>query len=79
MQSFRRIKIGSITRRGSSRMDVRDAHGVLIRERVKPVYTACPLLRLAGAWLIEAGFRSGDRVRVEVSERRPVITQEGGE
>ena len=79
MQSFRRIKIGSITRRGSSRLAVRDAYGVLVREKVKPVYTTCPRLRLAGAWLIEAGFRSGDRVRVEVSKGRLVITQEGGE
>ena len=78
MQSVRRIKVSYVTRRTKLFMEVRDGSGMLVREKVKPVFSACPSLRLTGAWMAEAGFRPGDRVRVDVSEGRLVITQEGG-
>ena len=53
--------------------------GDVVRENGKSAYRSCPLLRLSGNWLAEAGFEVGDKVQVEVSEGRLVITlKEGG-
>ena len=79
MQQVRRIKVGYTTRSGKLTMEVRDACGELIREKVRTILRTRPFLRLCGDWLARAGFNSGDRVRVEVSEGRLVITREGGQ
>ena len=38
--------------------------------------TFFPLLRIAGKWLIQAGFEPGQHVRIEVEHGRLVITHE---
>ena len=34
-----------------------------------------PMIRLRGQWLIHAGFREGDGIRIEVQEGRLVLTR----
>lgn len=34
-----------------------------------------PMIRLRGRWLMRAGFREGDALRVEVEEGRLVLTR----
>lgn len=43
------------------------------KQRAYGFYKEVPLLRLAGVWLMEAGFTSGDKVTAEVSHNRIVI------
>lgn len=38
--------------------------------------TEVPLLRVQGHWLEQAGFKVGDRVRVEVQPGRLIVTPE---
>ena len=80
MQQFRRIKVGYATRSGQQVLQVRNARGGVTGEKVRTVFTSCPVpAALRGDWLSQAGFGSGDRVRVEVSDGRLVISREGGE
>ena len=78
MQS-RRITVGYKSRRTQVRLQTRDADGVLVKETRQPVYGACPMLRLSGDWLTEAGFHAGDIVRVEISRGQLIIHTEGGQ
>lgn len=78
MQTSRRLTVGYTTRRTQARLQVRDPRGNLVRENIKPVYSASPILKLSGNWLAEAGFHVGDIIRVEVSRGQLVITKEGG-
>ena len=78
MQGIRRIKVGHASRYGKLTMQVWDAQGDVMAQKVKTVFWTCPNLRLCGGWLAQAGFRSGDYVNVEVSDGRLMITQEGG-
>ena len=34
-----------------------------------------PMIRLRGRWLVRAGFREGDAIRIEVEEGRLVLTR----
>jgi hypothetical protein len=34
-----------------------------------------PMIRLRGRWLMRAGFREGDAIRIEVEEGRLVLTR----
>lgn len=34
-----------------------------------------PMIRLRGRWLLHAGFREGDTLRIEVEEGRLVLTR----
>ena len=34
-----------------------------------------PMIRLRGQWLMHAGFREGDGIRIEVQEGRLVLTR----
>ena len=34
-----------------------------------------PMIRLRGRWLIRAGFREGDALRIEVEEGRLILTR----
>ena len=79
MQQLRRITVGYATRSSRLAMEVRDAQGEVTGEKVRRVIRTCPFLRLCGDWLAQAGFREGDPVKVEVSERCLVITKEGAE
>ena len=36
-----------------------------------------PMIRLRGRWLLSAGFREGDALRIEVEEGRLVLTRPG--
>jgi hypothetical protein len=36
-----------------------------------------PMIRLRGRWLVRAGFREGDGLRIEVEEGRLVLTRPG--
>jgi hypothetical protein len=36
-----------------------------------------PMIRLRGRWLMRAGFREGDAVRIEVEDGRLILTQPG--
>ena len=73
------LTVGYLSRRFRARLERRDKRGDVVRENGKSVYRSCPLLRLSGNWLAEAGFEVGDKVQVEVSEGRLVITlKEGG-
>ena len=78
MQGNRRIKVGRVSRYGKLTMQVWDAQGDVMAEKVKTVFWTCPNLRLCGGWLAQAGFRTGDYVNVQVSDGRLLITQEGG-
>ena len=78
MQENRRIKVGRASRYGKLTMQVWDAQGDVMAEKVKAVFWTFPNLRLCGGWLAQAGFRSGDYVNVQVSDGRLLITQEGG-
>jgi hypothetical protein len=37
-----------------------------------------PMIRLRGRWLTQAGFLEGDALRIEVEERRLVLTRPEG-
>lgn len=37
--------------------------------------TTVPMIRLRGYWLMRAGFREGDALRIEVEEGRLVLTR----
>jgi hypothetical protein len=36
-----------------------------------------PMIRLRGRWLMRAGFRKGDALRIEVVEGRLILTRPG--
>jgi hypothetical protein len=36
-----------------------------------------PMIRLRGRWLLRAGFRKGDALRIEVAEGRLILTRPG--
>jgi hypothetical protein len=36
-----------------------------------------PMIRLRGRWLVRAGFREGDALRIEVQDGRLVLTRPG--
>jgi hypothetical protein len=36
-----------------------------------------PMIRLRGQWLVRAGFRKGDALRIEVEEGRLILTRPG--
>lgn len=36
-----------------------------------------PMIRLRGRWLMRAGFRKGDALRIEVEEGRLILTRPG--
>ena len=78
MQSVRCLTVGYRSRRSRVRVQRVDKSGDVVRENGKSVYRSYPMLMLSGNWLAEAGFGEGDKVRVEVSEGRLVITLEGG-
>ena len=77
MQS-RFLTVGYLSRRFRACLERRDKRGDVVRENGKSVYRSCPLLRLSGNWLAEAGFEVGDKVKVEVSKGQLVITLKGG-
>lgn len=79
MQTTRRLTVGFTTRRSKMRITRRDVRGNIVRETVKPVYSACPTLKISGDWLAEAGFHVGDIVRVEISRGQLVIRIEGSQ
>ena len=78
MQSVRSLTVGYRSRRSSVCVQSIDRHGDVVRENGKSVYRSCTLLRISGNWLSEAGFKEGDKVRVEVSKGQLVIKLEGG-
>jgi hypothetical protein len=78
MQGNRRIKVGYTRRYGKVSMQVWNAQGDVMAEKVKAVFWTCPNLRLCGGWLAQAGFQSGEYVNVQVSDGRLLITQDGG-
>lgn len=36
-----------------------------------------PMIRLRGRWLMRAGFREGDALRIEIEEGRLILTRPG--
>ena len=38
---------------------------------------SAPMIRLRGRWLMLAGFREGDALRIEVEEGRLILTRPG--
>jgi hypothetical protein len=79
MQPTRRLTVGYTSRRSKLRITRRDARSNIVRESVKPVYSACPALKISGDWLAEAGFHVGDIVRVEISRGQLIIHTEGSQ
>ena len=77
MQS-RCLTVGYRSRQSSVRLKRLDKYGNVVCENGKSVYRSYPLLQLSGAWLAEAGFEMGDKVKVEVSKGQLVIKLEGG-
>ena len=77
MQS-RCLTVGRRSRRSYIGLLSRDMYGDVVCDKMKSVDRSCPLLRLSGHWLAEAGFEMGAKVKVEVSKGQLVITLEGG-
>ena len=77
MQSVRRLTVGRVSRRVYIDLPTRDRYGDVVYDKMKSVDMSCPLLRLSGNWLAEAGFTEGDKVQVEVSKGQLVITLKG--
>ncbi len=78
MQSVRSLTVGRLSRRCYIDLSRRDIYGDVVYDKMKSVDCSCPLLRLSGHWLAEAGFQEGDKVQVEVSKGQLVITLKGG-
>lgn len=78
MQSVRSLTVGRLSRRTYIDFSRRDMCGDVVYDKMKSVDCSCPLLRLSGNWLGEAGFKEGDKVQVEVSKGQLVITLKGG-
>ena len=78
MQSVRSLTVGRLSRRCYIDLSTRDLSGDVVYDKMKSVDCSCPLLRLSGHWLAEAGFEIGDKVKVEVSKGQLVIKLKGG-
>lgn len=78
MQSVRSLTVGRRSRRCYIDLSTRDLYGDVVYDKMKSVDCSCPLIRLSGHWLGEAGFQEGDKVQVEVSKGQLVITLKGG-
>ena len=78
MQSVRSLTVGRLSRRTYIDLSRRDINGDVVYDKMKCVDCSCPLLRLSGHWLAEAGFGEGDKVQVEVSKGQLVIKLKGG-
>ena len=77
MQSVRCLTVGRRSRRCYIDLSTRDMSGNVVYDKMKSVDNSCPLLRLSGNWLTEAGFEMGDKVKVEVSKGQLVIKLKG--
>lgn len=78
MQSVRSLTVGRLSRRTYIDLSRRDIYRDVVYDKMKSVDCSCPLLRLSGHWLAEAGFQEGDKVKVEVLKGQLVITLKGG-
>ena len=78
MQSVRSLTVGRLSRRCYIDLSTRDMYGDVVYDKMKAVDCSCPLLRLSGHWLAEAGFEMGAKVKVEVSKGQLVIKLKGG-
>ena len=74
--SVRRCKVGQRCQERTSTLSTRDAWGMVQSQRKISSLVPCPMIRLSGFWLEDAGFDVGDVLTVHVADGQILIRKE---
>ena len=74
--SVRQCKVGYRVQGRTRTLRSQDAFGRVLAQRRVFAQVSCPLIRLCGFWLEEAGFQVGDRLMVQVEDGQILLRRE---
>ena len=74
--SVRKCTVGQRCQERTSTLRTRDAWGMVQSQRKVSSLVPCPMIRLCGFWLEDAGFEVGDVLTVHVADGQILIRKE---